>query len=234
MDTVARINLQTGVVESQWALGFSMVSGFGMKAGKLLVMEDSGQLDASKPVGQGKLYLLSNTAAQILTGPTAADGTQAADPGFTNHPTPTFTVGTVPAGSPMECNLTAAGQTPVWQDCTSGSYTPSSPRADGPYSFAVRPIPGIAATRDFQIDTVPPAVPAITAPTAAQVVTGNPILAATFETGSSLLCSVDSTADSSFLACASGQPFALTKESMSSSTLPRRLSPSRSLPKVQP
>ncbi|WP_457962895.1 chitobiase/beta-hexosaminidase C-terminal domain-containing protein [Arthrobacter sp. D1-29] len=211
-DTVARINLQTGVVESQWALGFSMVGGLGMKAGKLLVMDDSGQLDASKPAGQGKLYLLSNTAAQILTGPTAADGTQAADPGFTNDPTPTFTVGTVPAGSQMECSLTAAGQIPAWQDCTSGSYTPSSSQADGSYSFAVRPIPGIAATREFRIDTVPPAIPAITAPTAGQVVTGNPILAATFETGSSLRCSVDSTADSSFLACASGQPFALTKE----------------------
>lgn len=212
MDTVARINLQTGVIESQWALGFSMVSGLGMKAGKLLVMEDAGQLDANKPAGQGKLYLLSNTAAQILTGPTAADGAQAADPAYTNDPTPTFTVGTVPAGSQMECSLTLTGQAPVWQDCTSGTYTPSSPRADGSYSFAVRPIPGIAATREFQIDTVPPAMPAITAPTAAQVVTGSPVLAATSEPGSSLRCSVDSTADSSFLACASGQPFTLTKE----------------------
>ena len=212
MDTVARINLQTGVVESQWALGFSMVSGLGMKAGKLLVMDDAGQLEANKPAGRGKLYLLSNTAAQILTGPTAADGTQAANPGVTNDPTPTFTVGTVPAGSQIECSLTGAGQTEVWQDCTSGSYTPSSPRADGSYSFAVRPIPGIAATRDFQIDTVPPAVPAITAPTAAQIVTGNPVLEASSESGSSLRCSVDSTADNSFIACASGQPFALTKD----------------------
>lgn len=127
MDTIARINLQTGVVESQWALGFSMVSGLGMKAGKLLVMDDAGQLEANKPAGQGKLYLLSNTAAQILTGPTAADGTQAANPGITNDPTPTFTVGTVPAGSQIECSLTGAGQTEVWQDCTSGSYTPRRP-----------------------------------------------------------------------------------------------------------
>ena len=211
-DTVSRVNLQTGVTESQWAIGFSMISGLGVKAGKLLVMEDSGQLDATQPAGQGKLYLLSDAAAQILTGPTAADGTQAADPGFTNDPTPTFTVATAPAGGQLECSLTAAGLAPVWQDCTSGSYAPASPLADGSYSFAARTVPGVAVTRDFRVDTAPPALPAITAPTAAQVVNGNPVLGATSEPGSSLRCSVDSTLDSSFVACASGQPLTLTKE----------------------
>lgn len=211
-DTVSRIDLRTGVTESQWALGFSMVSGLGMKAGKLLVMEDSGQLDSTQPEGQGKLYLMSGAEAQILTGPTAADGTQAADPGFTNDPTPTFTVATLPAGAEMECSLTAAGLNPVWQDCTSGSYTPASARADGSYSFAARTVPGIAVSRDFRIDTVPPSAPSIMAPAEAQVVNGSPVLAVTSEPGSSLRCSVDATVDSSFFACASGQPLTLMKE----------------------
>ena len=211
-DTVSRINLQTGVMESQWALGFSMISGLGMKAGKLLVLDDSGQLDAAQPAGQGKLYLVAGAAAQILTGPTAADGSQAANPGFTNNPTPAFTVASVPAGSQLECSLTATGLAPVWRDCTAGSYVPASAQADGSYSFTARAVQGIAVTRDFRIDTVAPAVPAITAPTGAQVVNGSPLLGATSEPGSSLRCSVDSTVDSSFVPCASGQPITLTKE----------------------
>ncbi|MFE4197826.1 chitobiase/beta-hexosaminidase C-terminal domain-containing protein [Paenarthrobacter sp. NPDC056912] len=205
-DKVSRLNLTTGAVDNSWALGFSKIGGLGMRGGQLLVLDDPGQLNATPAAGQGRLSLLGGATAKILTGPTMANGAQATNPEFTNDTTPTFTVSAEPAGSALECSIGGV----TWQSCTSGTFTPAA-LSNGLQTFSVRPAPnGVPVSRTFTIDTVPPAAPVFTAPNNGQVVGGKPALGATFEPGTTLTCSVDSTADASFKACVPGDTFTLT------------------------
>ncbi|GAT86042.1 chitobiase/beta-hexosaminidase C-terminal domain-containing protein [Paenarthrobacter nicotinovorans] len=206
-DKVSRLNLSTGTVDNSWALGFSKISGLGMRAGQLLVLDDAGQLNNPPATGQGKMSLLGGVVAQITSGPTLANGSQSPNPAFTNDTTPTFGVSADPSGSALECSVGGA-----WTDCTSGTYT-SAVLANGPQTFSVRPAPGgVPVSRTFTVDTVAPAAPVFTAPNSGQVVNGKPVLGATFEPGTTLSCSVDSTADADFKACVPGDTFTLTTE----------------------
>lgn len=204
-DKVSRLNLSTGAVENQWALGFSKISGLGMRGGQLLVLDDPGQLSSTPGTGRGSISLLGGAVAKITSGPTLASGAQAPNPEFTNDTTPTFGVAAEPAGTALECSMGG-----TWTDCTGGTYT-SAPLLNGPQTFSVRPAPGgVPVSRTFTVDTVAPAAPVFTAPNSGQVVNGKPVLGATFEPGTILSCSVDSTADAAFQVCVPGDTFTLT------------------------
>ena len=207
-DTISRIDLSTDTVDNQWALGFSKVGGLAMRNGKLLVMDDPGLLDPAKPTQRGSLQTLGGVVPSIVSGPTAANGTQAANPAFTNDSTPTFTVASTPPGGALECSLQLSAATPVWQSCTAGTFTPSAALADGAYTFSVRAAPsGTPVSRSFTIDVTAPSVPVITAPLAGATVNGKPVLGVTSDPDSTLSCSVDST--TVFTACSNGYVFNL-------------------------
>jgi len=208
-DTVSRIDLSTDTVTNQWALGFSKIGGLNMRDGKLLLMEDPGQLDPAKPTQQGRLLSLGGVVPSIVNGPTAANGTQAANPAFTNDSTPTFTVASTPPGGALECSLQLSTATPVWQVCTSGTFTPATALTNGAYTFSVRAAPtGLPVSRAFTVDLTAPAAPVITSPAAGATVNGSPVLGVTSEADSVLSCSVDST--TIFTACSNGYVFSLT------------------------
>ncbi|MFJ6536269.1 chitobiase/beta-hexosaminidase C-terminal domain-containing protein [Paenarthrobacter sp. NPDC091711] len=208
-DTISRIDLSTDTVDNQWALGFSKIGGLSMRNGKVLVMEDPGQLDPAKPTERGRLLTLGGVVPSIISGPTAANGTQAANPAFTNDSTPTFTVTSTPAGGALECSLQLSTATPVWQICTGGTFTPAAALANGAYTFSVRAAPsGLPVSRSFTVDLTAPAAPVITAPLAGSTVNGKPVLGVTSDPDSTLSCSVDST--TTFTACSNGYVYNLT------------------------
>lgn len=207
-DTISRIDLSTDAVDNQWALGFSKIGGLAMRDGKVLVMEDPGQLDPAKPAQQGRLLTLGGVVPSIVSGPTAANGTQAANPAFTNDSTPTFAVASTPPGGALECSLQLSTATPVWQVCTGGTFTPSTALANGAYTFSVRAAPsGLPVSRTFTVDTTAPTTPVITSPAAGATVNGSPVLGVTSDPDSTLSCSVDST--TTFTACNNGYVFNL-------------------------
>ncbi|TVU63472.1 hypothetical protein FQP90_10460 [Paenarthrobacter nitroguajacolicus] len=207
-DTISRIDLSTDTVDNQWALGFSKVGGLTMRDGKLLVMEDPGQLEPAKPAERGRLLTLGGVVPSIVSGPTAANGTQAANPAFTNDSTPTFAVASTPPGGALECSLQLSTATPVWQVCTGGTFTPSTALANGAYTFSVRAAPsGLPVSRTFTVDLTAPAAPVITSPAAGATVNGSPVLGVTSAADSTLACSVDST--TTFTACSNGYVFNL-------------------------
>ncbi len=85
--------------------------------------------------------------------------------GLTNDPTPTFTFSSE-AGASFECSIDTG--TPSYGPCSGpGTHTPSSPLADGPYTFRVRATD--AATNSateaqgFTLDTSAPPPPQLTA-----------------------------------------------------------------------
>lgn len=207
-DTISRIDLSTDTVDNQWALGFSKIGGLSMRDGKLLVLEDPGQLDPAKPAQQGRLLTLGGVVPSIVSGPTAANGAQAPDPAFTNDPTPTFTVASTPPGGALECSLQLSTATPVWQVCSGGSFTPANSLANGAYTFSVRAAPsGLPVSRSFTVDLTVPAAPVITSPASGATVSGSPVLGVTSEPDTTLSCSVDST--TTFTACSNGHVFNL-------------------------
>ncbi|SEI53092.1 Repeat domain-containing protein [Arthrobacter sp. yr096] len=208
-DTISRIDLSTDTVDNQWALGFSKIGGLAMRDGKVLVMEDPGQLDPAKPAERGRMLTLGGVVPSIVSGPTAANGTQAANPAFTNDSTPTFAVASTPPGGALECSLQLSSATPVWQVCSGGTFTPTTALANGGYTFSVRAAPsGLPVSRAFTIDTTAPTTPVITSPAAGATVNGSPVLGVTSDPDSTLACSVDS--PTTFTACTNGQVIALT------------------------
>ena len=85
--------------------------------------------------------------------------------GLTNNSTPTFTFSSE-AGSGFECSIDTG--TPAFGPCSgANSHTPSSPLADGPYTFRVRARDAVlnesVATRSFTVDVSAPAAPSLTA-----------------------------------------------------------------------
>ncbi|MFJ4207192.1 chitobiase/beta-hexosaminidase C-terminal domain-containing protein [Paenarthrobacter sp. NPDC089675] len=207
-DTISRIDLSNDKVDTQWALGFSKIGGLSMRDGKVLVMDDPGQLDPARPTQQGRLQSLGGVVPSIVSGPTAADGTQAANPAFTNDSTPTFTVASTPPGGALECSLQLSTAAPVWQTCTGGTFTPATALAAGAYTFSVRAAPsGTPVSRSFTVDLTAPATPVITSPAAGATVNGSPVLGVTSDADSVLSCSIDST--TTFTACANAQTLTL-------------------------
>ena len=203
-DVITRVATNTGQIESGWATGYSRIGGLGLREGKLMVADDVGLLGATSPTGTGSLYILGQSTAQIVSGPTAADGSLAVDPAITNDSTPTFTVSAAP-GSSLECALYRNGQTPVWADCSGRTFTPGVAQADGTYTFAVRVAgTGVPVTRAFTIDTVSPAAPTIGAPAEGQLVGRQVPLDVLAESGTSLFCAIDSAEASAYAVCASG------------------------------
>ncbi|WP_367652270.1 chitobiase/beta-hexosaminidase C-terminal domain-containing protein [Paenarthrobacter ureafaciens] len=208
-DTISRIDLSTDTVDNQWALGFSKIGGLHIRDGKLLVMEDPGQLETAKPTQKGRLLSLGGVVPSIVSGPTAANGGQAPNPAFTNDSTPTFTVASTPPGGALECSLQLSTATPVWQVCTNGTFTPPTALAAGAYTFSVRAAPsGTPVSRSFTIDLTAPAAPVITSPAAGATVNGSPVLGVTSEADSVLACSIDST--TTFTPCANAQTLTLS------------------------
>lgn len=68
-DVVSRIDLATNVVEQDWALGFSMVTGFGFRNGQLLVADDPGLLEFTPPLGSGRMSLVGPAPETDFTAP---------------------------------------------------------------------------------------------------------------------------------------------------------------------
>ena len=84
--------------------------------------------------------------------------------GVTNDTTPTFTFSSEP-GLAFECSIDTGSAN--YGPCSgNGTHTPSSPLADGHYTFRVRTAdaagnPGVA-TRDFTVDSTAPDAPSLT------------------------------------------------------------------------
>ena len=84
--------------------------------------------------------------------------------GVTNDATPTFTFSSEP-GLAFECSIDNGS--PSFGPCSGiGTHTPSSPLADGPYTFRARTAdaagnPGVA-TRDFSVEATAPDAPSLT------------------------------------------------------------------------
>ncbi|BCT76768.1 hypothetical protein SCMU_26100 [Sinomonas cyclohexanicum] len=190
-DIVAKITLSNGTVDTQWATGFSMVTGLGMLSGQVLAMDDKGLITSGTPSGQGIMYrLTAGPTVAVTGGPTLANGQQAPNPPATNNPRPTFTVASTPAGAALQCAITQGTATPTWADCTSGTFTPPSALADGAYTFRVQATAsGATATRDVTVDTVAPTVTAT--PAAGTYGSGQTISLAANETGASIYYTTD-------------------------------------------
>jgi len=114
--------------------------------------------------GASVIYVEDSTSpvASITGGPT----------GLTNDRTPTFSFTATDAVGPVtfECSIDTG--TPSFGPCSGpgDTHTPSSPLADGSYTFRVRATDGAGnvsnvPTRDFQVDGTPPSVSIDSGPT---------------------------------------------------------------------
>jgi hypothetical protein len=159
-DAVHRIDTDQGGAATRLAGDNTMVGGFGLRSGGLLlVLDDPALLDPAEPIGTGRMFQVVLPVAHITAGPEAV----------TSNTTPAFQVS---GDGTLECALRAAGQPAVWGDCPAdGVFTPDRPLSDGSYVFSVRAHEGgphgIAISRRFTVDTTPPAV-LFSGPTPAQ------------------------------------------------------------------
>ncbi|MFB9731976.1 hypothetical protein [Ornithinimicrobium kibberense] len=183
-DVVERVDLGSGAVDREWLTGQTNVSGLGWFDSKVLVASDS---DPATP-GSGAIHAVP-LGLKIVGGPTLADGSVAPDPGWTNDPTPTFTIRT--DGLAVECAVSGAGEEPVWVECGGESFT-SAALVDGSYDFALRQVDGSETVRvAFAVDTTPPAPPRITSPAPGGSVPERVVLDAQVEDGTTTEYAVD-------------------------------------------
>ena len=133
-------------------------------------------------------------------GATPPDTTITSDPGaLTSDPTPTFTFTSTLPGSTFECSIDAG--IPSFEACSgAGTHTPSSPLADGAYTFRVRatdtagntdPSPD---TRSFTVDTDPPETTITGGPTGPTTDSTPTFSFGSDEAGSTFLCRFDAAA----------------------------------------
>ena len=117
-------------------------------------LDTAGNADGS-PAEFGWSVDTTSPVVQIDSGPS----------GLTNDPTPTFTFSSEP-GASFECSIDTGA--PDFGPCSgAGSDTPSSPLANGSYTFRVLATDAAAnqaiSRRDFEVDTSAPSAPHLTA-----------------------------------------------------------------------
>jgi hypothetical protein len=195
IDHVQRVATDTATVD-EYATGFSMIGGLGVRPdGAVMVLDDPALLDAEQ-LFQGRMFMAGLPASRITAAPAE----------FTADALPAFAVA---GDQALQCSLVPAGADPVWQDCASGTFTPSARLGDGGYVFATRSVTaagtGIPVTRAFTVDTSAPGAPAIGAPVNGATVDGTPDFAFAGEPGAGFACSLD---DAPYAACAPGATFA--------------------------
>jgi Domain of unknown function (DUF4082)/Bacterial Ig-like domain/Bacterial Ig domain len=145
--------------ESAWTLcaspqGYASLAD-GSHAFQVRAIDQAGNVDGS-PAAFGWTIDTTPPASAIDSGPN----------GVTNRTSPTFAFHASEAGSSFECSIDTG--TPAFGPCSNpGSHTPSSPLADGPYTFRVRATDaagnvGASATRSFTVDTLAPPAPELT------------------------------------------------------------------------
>jgi hypothetical protein len=215
-DVVHRIAIRTGEIEENYATGYSMVGGFGLRPdGVMFVLDDPAILDPAEPMGTGRMFHVGLPAAHITRGPLLADGvTEAPDRAFVNVDRPTFLI---EGDESKQCRLTGEGLPGAWEDCPAdGRYRPATALADGRYTLAVRSVvkgvagseavladdgtevtPAVAEVQEvlglvevhrFTVDTEKPAKPSITSPTGGTV-SATPWFVFDAEAGTRLECS---------------------------------------------
>ncbi len=117
-------------------------------------VDNAGNADATPAVYSWTVDLTAPTVS-VNSGPS----------GLTNNHSPTFGFGSEPNAT-FECSIDTG--TPDFGPCSSASsHTPSSPLSDGSYTFRVRATDQAGnqavATRGFQVDTVAPGAPQLSA-----------------------------------------------------------------------
>jgi hypothetical protein len=196
-DAVHRVHTGTGAVELDWLTGYSMVGGLALRPdGVLYVLDDPALLDASEPLGLGRMYHVGLPAAHASIART-----------HVNVRRPELMLS---GEGTVQCRLLGAGVDTGWVDCPAGTWQPSDDLADGAYRLAVRSVAGPDDARvtglvevvRFTVDTVAPARPRITSPTANETTGGSPWFAFDAEDGARFECRWDDTAD--FAACEPG------------------------------
>ena len=200
-DTIAAIDVASGQITANWASGFTRVGGMAMQ-GTGIAAVDSGSVAAS-PGATGSAYLAGAILPVIAAGPTAKEGSAAADPRYTNNPQPSFTVAFAGGGG-LQCAFDDAN----WFICSPGPVAAPAPLADGTHSFSVRAgSTGTPARQTFTVDTVAPAAPVVTAPANGVTVGATTVLQASAETGAVMRCAIDF---ASAAVCTSGQTLTFT------------------------
>ena len=187
-------------LEADFAKGFSVVGGFGLRPdGDVTVVDDPALLDPAEPIGTGRMFVAGKPAAH-------ATGAKS-----TKDRTPTFTVtgDGVSDDAQLQCRVTGSGVDTGWDDCAGdGSFTVGQDLSDGSYVLSVRAIDGDVTGRPdafrFTVDNVAPLAPAVTKPAdgGAELtkVGTNPWFEFKTEDGAKLECKLDDAAE--FTPCA--------------------------------
>ena len=187
-------------LEADFAKGFSVVGGFGLRPdGDVTVVDDPALLDPAEPIGTGRMFVAGKPAAH-------ATGAKS-----TKDRTPTFTVtgDGVSDDAQLQCRVTGSGVDTGWDDCAGdGSFTVGQDLSDGSYVLSVRAIDGDVTGRPeafrFTVDNVAPLAPAVTKPAdgGAELtkVGTNPWFEFKTEAGAKLECKLDDAAE--FTPCA--------------------------------
>ena len=205
-DSITRVNTRTGQIESNWAVGFTLVGGITVRKTLAVVADDPGLVASPVQTGKGAAYVLGVVVPRIVNGPTMADGSAAPDRTITNDATPTFTIA-VDTQVSLQCAFDGTG----WAACSPGSVTAPSALSDGAHRFGVRiGATGTPVEHAFTVDTTPPPAPVVSTPAPGSTVGGSFALAFTAEAGSIVRCALDAAASSVGTVCTSGQAMSIT------------------------
>jgi Bacterial Ig-like domain len=199
-DAVHRIDTDQGGTDTRLDLAddLTMVGGFGLRSGGLLmVLDDPALVDPAEPLGMGRMFQIGLPVAHVTEGPAA----------YTNDTTPTFQVS---GDGALECALRPAGQPAVWAPCPEGgSLTPEVALDEGSHVLSVRSVDGgvagLAEARRFTVDTTAPARPSVVRPAEGASTRANPWFEFSSEAGASYRCKLDGAAE--FTDCEPGRTF---------------------------
>jgi Bacterial Ig-like domain len=200
LDAVHRIDTDQGGTDTRLDLAgdLTMVGGFGLRSGGLLlVLDDPALIDPAEPLGMGRMFQIGLPVAHVTAGPAAT----------TNDTTPTFQVS---GDGTVECALRPVGQPAVWAACPEGgSLTPDPALDEGSHILSVRSVDGgtvgVAESRRFTVDTTAPARPTVVRPAEDASTRANPWFEFSSEPGASFRCRLDGAAE--FTPCQPGRTF---------------------------
>jgi Bacterial Ig-like domain len=200
VDVVHRIDTDQGGTDTRLDLAgdLTMVGGFGLRSGGLLlVLDDPALLDPAEPIGTGRMFQVGLPVAHVTAGPTP----------HTNDTTPTFQVS---GDATVECALRPAGQPAIWAPCPDGgSLTPDAALDEGSHIMSVRSVDGgaagLAEARRLTVDTTAPAQPTIVRPDEDATTRANPWFEFSSEPGASYQCKLDGATE--FTDCKPGRTF---------------------------